>query len=114
MAKKSLIDTHHVRMLAYFLDKMQNTRDAGGSLLDQSLIMYGSGMGNGNLHRHSDVPILLAGKLGGKIKTGEHFVFKQDTPVCNLLLSIMEKTGVKIDHFGDSSGRLQPDPVSLG
>jgi hypothetical protein len=114
MAKKSLIDTHHVRMLSYLLDKLAATRDANGSLLDQSLIMYGSGMGNGNLHRHSDVPILLAGKLGGKIKTGEHFVYKQDTPVCNLLLSIMDKTGVKIDKFGDSTGKLQPDPVWLG
>jgi hypothetical protein len=75
--------------------------------------MYGSAMGNGNLHRHSDVPILLAGKLGGKIKTGEHFVYKQDTPVCNLLAGIMDKTGVKIDKFGDSNGRLQPDPISL-
>lgn len=114
MAKKSLIDTHHVRMLSYLLDKLAATKDANGTLLDQSLIMYGSGMGNGNLHRHSDVPILLAGKLGGKIKTGEHFVYKQDTPVCNLLLSIMDKTGVKIDKFGDSTGKLQPDPVWLG
>jgi len=114
MAKKSLIDTHHVRMLAYFLEKMAATPDGDGSLLDHSLIMYGSGMGNGNLHRHSDVPILLAGKLGGKIKTGEHFAYKQDTPVCNLHLSIMDKVGVKIDKFGDSTGLLQPDPIFLG
>jgi hypothetical protein len=114
MAKKSLIDTHHVRMLGYLLDKLAATRDAGGNLLDQSLIVYGSGMGNGNLHRHSDVPFLLAGKLGGKIKTGMHYAYKQDTPVCNMLLSVMDKVGVKIDKFGDSSGRLQPDPVDLG
>jgi hypothetical protein len=113
MAQKSLIDTHHVRMLAYLLEKMAATPDGDGSLLDHSLIMYGSGMGNGNLHRHSDVPILLAGKLGGKVKTGQHMVYKQDTPVCNLLLSIMDKTGVKIDQFGDSTGRLQPDPIAL-
>jgi hypothetical protein len=114
MAKKSLIDTHHVRMLAYFLEKMAATPDGDGSLLDHSLILYGSGMGNGNLHRHSDIPVLLAGKLGGKVKTGHHYMYKYDTPMCNLLLSIMDKTGVKIDSFGDSTGRLHPDPVSLG
>jgi hypothetical protein len=113
MAKKSLIDTHHVRMLSYLLEKMAATPDGNGSLLDHSLIMYGSAMGNGNLHRHSDVPILLAGKLGGKIKTGNHYAYKQDTPVCNLLAGIMDKSGVKIDKFGDSSGRLQPDPIAL-
>lgn len=114
MAKKSLIDTHHVRMLAYFLEKMAATPDGDGSLLDHSLILYGSGMGNGNLHRHSDVPVLLAGKLGGGVKTGYHHVYKYDTPMCNLLLSIMDKTGVKIDTFGDSTGRLYPDPIALG
>jgi len=114
MAQKALIDTHHVLMLSYLLEKMAATPDGDGSLLDHSLIVYGSGMGNGNLHRHSDMPVLLAGKLGGKIKTGQHLVYKQDTPMTNLLLGIMDKTGVKIDKFGDSTGRLQPDPIALG
>jgi hypothetical protein len=114
MAQKALIDTHHVQMLSYLLEKMAVTPDGDGSLLDHSLIVYGSGMGNGNLHRHSDMPVLLAGKLGGKIKTGYHHVYKQDTPMANLLLGIMDKTGVKIDKFGDSTGRLQPDPIALG
>jgi hypothetical protein len=114
MAKKSLIDTHHVLMLSYLLEKMAATPDGDGSLLDHSLIVYGSGMGNGNLHRHSDMPVLLAGQLGGKVKTGIHYAYKQDTPMANLLLSIMDKTGVKIDQFGDSTGRLQPDPIVLG
>ncbi len=98
----------------HLLEKMAATPDGDGSLLDHSLIVYGSGMGNGNLHRHSDMPILTAGKLGGKIKTGNHYAYKQDTPMANLLLGIMDKVGVKIDKFGDSSGRLQPDPIALG
>jgi hypothetical protein len=114
MAQKSLIDTHHVLMLSYLLEKMAATPDGDGSLLDHSLIVYGSGMGNGNLHRHSDMPVLIAGKLGGKIKTGYHYQYKHDTPMANLLLGIMDKTGVKIDKFGDSTGRLQPDPIALG
>ncbi|MEO8100535.1 MAG: DUF1552 domain-containing protein [Acidobacteriota bacterium] len=114
MAQKALIDTHHVLMLSYFLEKMAATPDGDGSLLDHSLIMYGSGMGNGNLHRHSDMPVLLAGKLGGKVKTGQHIAYKYDTPACNLLLGMLDGVGVNLDKLGDSTGRLQPNPLALG
>jgi len=115
MAQKALIDTHHVLMLSYFLEKMAATPDGDGSLLDHSLIMYGSGMGNGNLHRHSDMPVLLAGKLGGAVrKTGQHIAYKYDTPACNLLLGMLDGVGVRLDKLGDSTGRLQPDPLALG
>jgi hypothetical protein len=114
MAEKARIDTNHVQMLAYFLEKMASTKDANGSLLDNSLIMYGSGMGNGNLHRHSDLPIVLAGKMGGKVKQGSHYAYKMDTPMANLLVTILNKAGVPIEKLGDSTGRLAPDPLTIG
>ena len=114
MAQKARIDTHHVQMLAHFLEKMSSTADGDGSLLDHSLVLYGSGMGNGNLHRHSDMPVLLAGKLGGQFKTGYHHAYKQDTPMANLLLTILDKTGVRIEKLGDSTGRLPVEPLSVG
>jgi hypothetical protein len=113
MSQKARIDTYHVQMLSYLLEKMAATPDGDGSLLDHSLIMYGSGMGNGNLHRHSDLPILLAGKLGGQFKTGYHFDYKMDTPMANLLVTILDKAGVPIEKLGDSTGPLKLDPLSV-
>jgi hypothetical protein len=74
IAKKAKIDTYHVQLFTYFLQKLQATPDGDGSLLDHSLIMYGGGMGNGNLHRHADLPCLLAGKLGGQCETGRQML----------------------------------------
>jgi hypothetical protein len=113
MSQKARIDTYHVQMLAYFLEKMAATPDGNGSLLDNSLIMYGSGMGNGNLHRHSDMPVLLAGKLGGKFKTGYHLDYKMDTPMANLLVTILDRAGVPIEKLGDSTGPLKVDPLAV-
>jgi hypothetical protein len=92
MSQKARIDTYHVQMLAYLLEKMQATPDGDGSLLDHSLILYGSGMGNGNLHRHSDLPVLLAGKLDGKFKTGYHLDHPMNTPMANLLVTTETRT----------------------
>ena len=100
-------------LFAYFLEKMAATPDGDGSLLDHSLMLYGGGMGDGNLHRHFDLPTLLAGKLGGRIRSGFHQSYPANTPMCNLLLTIMDKAGVQIDHFGDGTGGLHPDPLSL-
>src|SRR5581483_10159475 len=72
IAKKAKIDTYHVQLLTYFLQKLYSTPEGEGTLLDQSMIMYGGGMGDGNLHRHFDLPCLLVGKLGGQFKTGRH------------------------------------------
>ena len=113
MSQKARIDTYHVQMLAYLLEKMQATPDGDGSLLDHSLIMYGSGMGNGNLHRHSDLPVLLAGKLGGKFKTGYHYDYKADTPMANLLVTILDKAGVPIEKLGDSTGPLKLEALPV-
>ena len=113
IAKKARIDTYHVQLFTYFLEKLKATRDGDGSLLDNSLVMYGGGMGDGNLHRHSDLPCVLAGKLGGAFKTGHHLKYPLDTPMSNLLLTILDKTGVRLDKIGDSTGRLEPDYLSL-
>jgi hypothetical protein len=113
IAKKAKIDTYHVQLLTYFLEKLKNTREGDSSLLDQSLILYGGGMGNGNLHRHSDLPCLLAGKLGGKLRTGRHLAYAENTPMANLLLTILDKSGVHLDKMGDSTGLLPLDTLSL-
>jgi hypothetical protein len=113
MSQKARIDTYHVQLLAYFLEKMASTPDGDGTLLDHSLIMYGSGMGNGNLHRHSDLPILLAGKLNGKFRTGYHLDYKMDTPMANLLVTILDSAGVHQDHLGDSTGPLKMEGITV-
>jgi hypothetical protein len=107
IAKKAKIDTYHVQLLTYFLQKLQATPDGEGTLLDQSLILYGGGMGDGNLHRHFDLPCLLVGKLGGQFKTGRHIAYPDDTPMANLLLSVLDRVGVHLDKIGDSTGRLE-------
>jgi hypothetical protein len=107
-----MIDTYHVSLLAYLAEKMQATSDGDGTLLDQSLLVYGGGMGDGNLHRHSDLPCVLIGRLGGTVKTGQHLVYPSGTPMTNLLLTILDKVGVRVEAIGDSTGRLEPDLLS--
>ncbi len=106
MALKSRMDTHNINVFSQFVEKLAATPDADGSLLDSSLIVYGGGMGNGNLHRHSDIPCLTFGSLGGRIRTGRHLAYPMDTPMCNLLLTMLDNLGIERDSFGDSSGRL--------
>ncbi len=106
IAKKAKIDNYHVQLLTYFLEKLQATPDGESSLLDQSLILYGGGMGDGNLHRHFDLPCLLAGKLGGQFQTGRHLVYPDRTPMANLLVTILNKVGVHTGKLGDSTGPL--------
>jgi hypothetical protein len=112
IAKKARIDTYHVQLVGEFAAKLRATPDGDGSLLDHSLVLYGSGMGDGNLHRHSDLPCIMLGKLGGAFKTGQHVAYPDDTPMTNLLLTILAKVGVHNDRLGDSTGPLDPDPLS--
>jgi len=114
IAKKAKIDTYNVLLFTHFLKKLRDTKDGEGTLLDHSLILYGGGMGNGNLHRHSDLPCLLLGNLGGQFKTGYHLNYPENTPMSNLLLTMLDKVGVPMDKIGDSTGRLQPDPLVVG
>ena len=106
IAKKAKIDIYHVTLLNHFLTRLQSTPDGDGSLLDHSLILYGGGMGDGNLHRHFDLPCLLAGKLGGQFKTGRYMPFPDKTPMTNLLLTILGKAGAPLGKLGDSTAPL--------
>ena len=113
ISKKARIDIHQAQMCAYFLEQLQASPDGDGSLLDHSLILYGGGMGDGNLHRHSDLPTLMAGKLGGAFKTGRHLNYKLDTPMSNLLVTVLDKVGVPLEKIGDSTGALPLEPLSV-
>jgi hypothetical protein len=109
IAKKAKIDVYQAQLCAYFLERLKATPDGDGSLLDHAMILYGGGMGDGNLHRHADLPCLMAGKLGGAFKTGRHIKYKLDTPMSNVLLTILDSVGVRLDKIGDSTGRaLEP------
>ena len=109
MALKSRIDTHNVSVFAKFAEGLAATPDGDGTLLDASLIVYGGGMGNGNLHRHSDIPCLTLGRLGGKIAAGRHLAYPMDTPMCNLLVAILDRVGAAPEAVGDSTGPLDLD-----
>jgi hypothetical protein len=101
------LNTYHVRQFAYFLDKLRSTPDGDGTLLDHSLVLYGSGMSDGNSHNHTDLPIVLAGGASGRLKGGRHIVNPKDTPMANLLLSMLDVLEVPTTQaFGDSSGRV--------
>jgi hypothetical protein len=113
ISKKARIDIHQAQMCAYFLEKLQAAQDGDGSLLDHSLILYGGGMGDGNLHRHADLPTLMAGKLGGAFSTGRHLKYPLDTPMSNLLLTVLDKVGVPTEKLGDSTGALPLETLSV-
>lgn len=108
IAKLKRINTFHVTQFAYFLDKLKAVKEADGSnLLDNSMIVYGSGIGDGDRHNHDDLPILLAGKGGGTITTGRHITYSKDTPLMNLYLALFERMGAPTPRFGDSTGVLK-------
>jgi hypothetical protein len=100
------INTYHVSLVAYFLEKLRNTRDGQGTLLDHSLILYGSGMSNSNIHNHAPLPVFLAGGAAGRLKGGQHLKYPENTPMANLLLTILDKAGVPQESVGDSTGIL--------
>ena len=107
IAKTCVIDNFYATQLAYFLEKMEKSKDVDGkSLLDNSMIMYGSAHADGNRHTHDNLPIILAGGAGGSVETGRYI--KQEGPIANLYLSMLDRMGVPpVDRFGDSTGRLQ-------
>jgi hypothetical protein len=106
MEKHQKINTYHVKLFASFLDKMQKTRDGEGSLLDQAMILFGSGMGDGNVHSHDPISVLLAGGANGRLKGGRHIQNEKHTPIANLLVSMLDLAGTPIDSIGNSSGKI--------
>jgi hypothetical protein len=96
-----------VQMLGYLIKKLSDQKEGDGTLLDRALVLYGSNMGNSNQHLHYDVPHILVGGAGGKLKGDRHLPFASRTvPTGNLLLSILDMFDVRADKFGDSTGRL--------
>jgi Protein of unknown function (DUF1552) len=106
LAKYARLCTWHVELFAYLVDKMRNTPDGDGTLLDHSMLMIGGGMSNGNIHSHIDVPIALVGGAGG-LKGNRHVATRMGTPLSNLLVTVVQSAGVPIDSFGDSTGTLE-------
>ena len=115
LAKIAKINQFHVSLLAYYLDKLNSIKEGNGSLLENSLILYGSGMGNPNVHDHVNLPIIVAGGAGGSVKGGRHIKYEQPAPVSNLHVTMLDAVGVKIDKFQDSTGKIDTmyEPVGL-
>jgi Protein of unknown function (DUF1552) len=115
LEKVAKINRHHIELFAEFLSKMAAISEGNGSLLDHSLFLYGSGMGDPDRHDHSDLPILVAGGAAGKHRGGKHVRFKEDTPLSNLHLTLLNSVGVPLENFADSTGRIDAlfDPVDL-
>jgi hypothetical protein len=103
----ALINKYHVQMLAYFIGKLAATPVGDGSLLDHSMILYGSSMSNGNQHDHGPLPLVLVGGASGQLQGNRHIVAPAGTPMSNLLLSMLDKVGVHKESFGDSTGKLE-------
>lgn len=107
LQKKREIDRFHARQFAYLLERMQAIKEPEGTLLDNSLIVYGGGISDGDRHNHDDLPIILAGKGGGRAPSGRHVRYPNGTPMNNLFLSMLDRIGIPAETLGDSTGKLQ-------
>jgi hypothetical protein len=110
LAKYAKLCTWHVQLFSYLVEKMRATPDGDGNLLDHSLMMIGGGMSNGNIHSHMDVPIALVGGAGG-LKGNRHVAAPMGTPLSNLHVSLVNRAGIPIESFGDSTGALDLNAV---
>jgi hypothetical protein len=106
MDKVSRINRYHTEQFAKWIPKLKAVQEGDGSLLDNSMIVYGAGLADGNNHIHHDLPTLIAGRAGGSIKSGRRVVYRRETPMCNLWLTMMDQMGVRMERFGDSTGHL--------
>jgi Protein of unknown function (DUF1552) len=109
MARYAKVNTYQAEVFASFLESLRSTPDGDGNLLDHSLLLFGAGLSNSNLHTHYDLPLTV---FGGAFKGGRHIDYPHDTPMTNLLLSMLDKAGVPAETLGDSSGKLVPEPLS--
>jgi hypothetical protein len=106
IAKVAKINQFHVSLFAEFLQKLQSAPEGNGTLLDHVLYLYGSGMGNPNVHDHVNLPIIVAGGAAGNMRGGRHIRFKEPTPLANLHLTLLNKVGIRRDSFADSNGKV--------
>ena len=100
------INQYHIRQFAYFLERMKSIPEGDGSLLDNCMIVYGSGLSDGNRHNNENLPLLVAGRGGGTVETGRHVVYDVETPLNNLYLAMLDRIGVSVPRLGDSTSRL--------
>ena len=107
MDQYAVLNRYHVGLFTSFLDKLRTTPDGDGSLLDHSMILYGSSLSDGNEHNFNPLPVLLAGGASGKLEGGRHLAFPENTPMANLLLTLLHKLDVRVDGIGDSTGPLE-------
>ena len=101
------IDRYYVERFAGFVKKLSQTKDGDGTLLDHSMVLYGSGICDGNRHNHENLPIVMAGNANGSMRTGRLVSYKKETPLCNLYMSMLDRMGCDVAEFGDATGRLQ-------
>jgi hypothetical protein len=115
VAKMAKINEFHVSLFAYFLEALDATPEGSGTLLDHSLVLYGSGMGNPNVHDHTNLPIIVGGGAAGGMRGGRHIRYTEPTPLANLHLTLLDKVGVRLDAFADSRGQIDElfGPLSL-
>ncbi|MBL8851098.1 MAG: DUF1552 domain-containing protein [Planctomycetaceae bacterium] len=115
IAKVAKINQFHVSLFAGFLEKLRATPEGNGSLLDHVLYLYGSGMGNPNVHDHTNLPIIVAGGAAGNMRGGRHIRYREPTPLANLHLTLLDKVGVPVDSFADSNGKVDDlfEPLPL-
>jgi hypothetical protein len=106
LEKLTKINTYHVSLVAYFMEKLKGMQDGDGTLLDNSLVLYGSCMSNSNAHDHSPLPVFLGGGAAGAIKGNRHIKLPEDTPMANLLATILDRSGIHVDQIGDSTGLI--------
>jgi Protein of unknown function (DUF1552) len=107
MEKVARINCYHMQQFAQWIEKLKSVREGDRTLLDNSMIVYGAGLSDGNRHLHEDLPTLIAGRAGGSIKSGRRVVYRRETPMCNLFLTMMDRMGTRMDHFGDATGKLE-------
>ena len=105
--KIAKINRFHTAQLAYFLKKLKSMKEGTGSLLDDCMVVYGSGIADGNSHAHDNLPVLLAGGGGGTLHPGRHLKLDNKVPMTNLYLSLLDRMGVKADRLGDSTGKFE-------
>jgi hypothetical protein len=105
--KLAQINRFHMQQFAYFIDKLAKTPDGDGTLLDHSMVCYGSGISDGNRHLHHDLPVLVMGKANRAWQTGRHVQYGKDTPMTNLFLTMLDRLGLRPESIGDSTGRLE-------
>jgi hypothetical protein len=106
LEKLQKINQFHIEHYAYLLEKLKAVKEGESTLLDNSMIVYGGGISDGNRHNHNDLPVLLGGKGGGTLKTGRHITYTKEQPMTNLFLSMLDRVGAPVESLGDSTGRL--------